>query len=753
MKKNANRIIVITGLLLVASIMLCSCGGDKKAKQEVAQEKEKYISYSNVSPLMNNNTWKYSSDDIGCEVYKWAEGVELPLPKPEETTGVEKVEDGYYALGMNKEKWEKYIKLLSEKYIVDVEYSDWLGEGDSCFVTVTDIENNILTYMSWSAEMPSYNMKNSFSITVHVGSNLKNTKYTNKEVLDMTMKELKITDYEGFGIVNVNSETNYIDGFDVYYIDPSEKHSKENDIIGYLCVIKDDKIVLAEATYMYFNLNDSLEFLKVDGQWKMYATRLYMGGNMWHHLVEYELVEGKFIRSQEIDLQSISKEAKGWSDVYCVALKKNGDAIDVYNIKRMTDTRIDLYEWGGKEFIINGSGMEWLDSSSENVNPNDEMTTEEMNGDVQEETTEDIVQNAKDNSDISCRLEGNTLYVSGKGYVSNEDKSKWEAYIHDIEKIVIEEGVEVIGYSAFREVPYVKEVVISGSVKIIESEAFIICSELNSIKLEEGIEVIGPQAFCYCDLMSLEIPETVKEIGYLAFAYSVNLDNYEIPTDVSIGSNAFYRTKMLDDLVAKTGLAIVNGVLYDGKLAEGDVVIPDGVTKIEEDAFYCNEKMTSVEIPESVVCIGDGAFESCKVLNKVKFNATVKEPGSGIFLGCAALEEIEIAEGIEVISFGMFRDCIALRKIKVPKTVRSIQTMAFSGCSSIESLDVSSIESIGFDVFSYCESLKSIKLPEKLDMEETMAFAGCQSLETIYGVKGTYAEKLAQKLDCEFIAE
>ena len=50
-------------------------------------------------------------------------------------------------------------------------------------------------------------------------------------------------------------------------------------------------------------------------------------------------------------------------------------------------------------------------------------------------------------------------------------------------------------------------------------------------------------------------------------------------------------------------LIIINGVVIDGTECRGDVVIPDGVTKINSKAFYGCESLHSIDIADTVELI------------------------------------------------------------------------------------------------------------------------------------------------------
>ena len=76
---------------------------------------------------------------------------------------------------------------------------------------------------------------------------------------------------------------------------------------------------------------------------------------------------------------------------------------------------------------------------------------------------------------------------------------------------------------------------------------------------------------------------------------------------------------------------IENGVLVKYTGAGGDVVIPDGVVSIGEEAFYSSVSLTSITIPDGVTSIGDGAFKCCTSLISIIIPISVTSIGNGAF--------------------------------------------------------------------------------------------------------------------------
>lgn len=145
-----------------------------------------------------------------------------------------------------------------------------------------------------------------------------------------------------------------------------------------------------------------------------------------------------------------------------------------------------------------------------------------------------------------------------------------------------------------------------------------------------GVTAIKYEAFSDCEnLLSVVIPESVQEISKNAFRGCELLSGVQIlGKSTTVGERAFMNCNIENlthpCLTIKNGLAIESSkVLYFTKPAE-KIVIPDGITEIEEQAFQeC--KMVSVVIPKSVKKIGWVSFVRCKKLRSIDFGGTVAE--------------------------------------------------------------------------------------------------------------------------------
>ena len=314
-----------------------------------------------------------------------------------------------------------------------------------------------------------------------------------------------------------------------------------------------------------------------------------------------------------------------------------------------------------------------------------------------------------------------------------------------LESIDIPNSVTSIGDAAFAACPSLTSITVPDSVISIGSEAFYNCISLDNITIGKGTKYIGQDAFyntkyykngenwesgvLYCGSFLIKANENIdgnciikngtRVIASYAFATCHSLTSITVPDSVtSICDAALHDCDKLNsiyinDLAAWCNLDNLDFMLFkndketnlylNGVLLT-DVVIPDGVTSINDYAFCRCKSVESVTIPNSVTSIGDFAFHWCTSLTNVILPNSVKEIGVNAFRGCK-FESVTIPDSVTSIGDYAFSDCTSLTSITIPNSVTSIGKQAFQFCSSLKSITIgNSVTSIGDSVFYSCSN-------------------------------------------------
>ena len=230
-------------------------------------------------------------------------------------------------------------------------------------------------------------------------------------------------------------------------------------------------------------------------------------------------------------------------------------------------------------------------------------------------------------------------------------------------------------------------------------------------------------------------------------------------------------------------------IKYEGKTvyltrcssaAKGEIIIPDGVTDIDFDAFKGCKEVTSIIFPDSVINIWENSFcdtawyknqpDGVVYAGRVVLDYKGKMPENtslmfkdgtlGIadmaFSGCNNLVSVIIPDDCLHIGMEAFAGCQALTSISIPKSVVSVDMDAFTetpwydsqpngvlyvGSMAYEYRGVmpekSSIEikdgtiTIGDFLFGFCNGLTSLTIPSSVSVIESKAFQDLPNLERI----------------------
>lgn len=155
-----------------------------------------------------------------------------------------------------------------------------------------------------------------------------------------------------------------------------------------------------------------------------------------------------------------------------------------------------------------------------------------------------------------------------------------------IETIELPDSIREIGQEAFREAA-IKYLTFPRGVTHINNYTFV-DSAIRVIHFHSSLLIgIGDYAFENCEnLESIELPDTVKTIGQNVFANCHNLKSIYFPDSVlSIGVRAFYGCEKMHTAILSRNIKVIEEEVFSYSGLK-NVIIPEGVNKICEKAFY-----------------------------------------------------------------------------------------------------------------------------------------------------------------------
>ena len=234
-----------------------------------------------------------------------------------------------------------------------------------------------------------------------------------------------------------------------------------------------------------------------------------------------------------------------------------------------------------------------------------------------------------------------------------------EAFTHSnaLLTVSIPNSVTIIGKQSFSYCPNLSSVIIPNKVTIIEDKAFYNCSNLKCITMGNSVKVIGTSAFEYCGLEKVIIKDITAWFNILFYNQS---------------SNPLYSS----------------GHIYiDDDTEITELIIPEGVTKINDFAFYNCKGLESITFTNSVESIGCSAFQNCYNLTSIISPNNVYSFNLEAFIDSDSFNPYGGNQNIAIIPNSVtwiqesaFNGCWLLTTLVIPNSVESIGDKAFQGC-------------------------------------------------------------------------
>jgi hypothetical protein len=125
------------------------------------------------------------------------------------------------------------------------------------------------------------------------------------------------------------------------------------------------------------------------------------------------------------------------------------------------------------------------------------------------------------------------------------------------------------------------------------------------------------------------------------------------------------------------------GGIFEDNVALGSIILPSGMTKINNPGFAGCTNLTSVTLPETLETIGGKAFKGCSSLKSIIIPNSVTTISDSAFDSCTALTYVKLPDGIKTLDASTFRDCTALPTVTVPASVATIDKTCFQNCTAL----------------------------------------------------------------------
>ncbi|MBO5983110.1 MAG: leucine-rich repeat domain-containing protein [Clostridia bacterium] len=342
--------------------------------------------------------------------------------------------------------------------------------------------------------------------------------------------------------------------------------------------------------------------------------------------------------------------------------------------------------------------------------------------------------------------------------------------------------VTIIDEYAFQECNTIQSVTIPDSIIGIGEGAFASCENLSFVKFGNNAQFkkIGDYVFASCEiLLNVTIPSSVTTIGEGAFYNCESLSNiYYLGTEsewsamvveadndyinqARVHHHSEVETCDLDfeftlndngesytlDFIDESfmGTKVVVPATHNGKpvIVIGDyalfgdrfetIILPEGITMIESNAFAGANSLHTIVIPSSVNIIDTDAFKGCDSLRNVYYLGTYEEYWNDTFftnnsaltsvvphfhdideIDACCMYELELNRDMRSYTIVGVTDSFDGGDIVLPETfngmpITKLADEAFFDCETITSIVIpDSYTTIGREVLSYCLSLKSV---------------------------------------------
>ncbi len=285
-----------------------------------------------------------------------------------------------------------------------------------------------------------------------------------------------------------------------------------------------------------------------------------------------------------------------------------------------------------------------------------------------------------------------------------------------------------IGHHAFMGCDGLSQVVLPDTIEWLGEAAFLGCGNLTDFVFPANLIDTGEKTLKDCTkLQSAALPEKLRIVGSGAFDGCTQLETVALPdTVICIGTGAFRNTELTELVLPETLMRLSDQAFY-GALSDATFFIPASVTEIGDDVFSACENLMiqccyqscayEYAVDNGIVyeLIGDAEnpflIDNGELIRYFGQETAVIIPdeitviGVDAFKNKPAMVSITLPDGLNEIRSGAFENCRSLSRIVLPAALACVGENAFKDCTGLTEITVLGTDT-AFESDAFLNTLK-----------------------------------------------
>ncbi len=150
------------------------------------------------------------------------------------------------------------------------------------------------------------------------------------------------------------------------------------------------------------------------------------------------------------------------------------------------------------------------------------------------------------------------------------------------------------------------------------------------------------------------------------------------------------------------------------------------------ELLLCYKDREKIYVPDTVKRIGQQAFKDNRILREIILPKGLENIGDAAFMGCVSLVALTIPQNVTEIGKRCCWGCHSLQRVDLPHSIKEIPPFTFFSCDLRKVVLADGVKKIGEHAFGANFALKNIYLPKTVRSIGMSAFEKDESLEEVH---------------------